>query len=120
MCNERGLVMFYERFERLCRERGYTPSGAVVAIGRSKNLAAKWKATNATPSAEVLRDLAKLFDVSVEYLIGKDDGMAARQEAFDRAEMRVLFDAAKGVPASKIYEVVAILERYKEENKVDP
>ena len=46
--------MFYERFERLCREHGYTPSGAVVAIGRSKNLAAKWKSTNATPSAEVL------------------------------------------------------------------
>jgi transcriptional regulator with XRE-family HTH domain len=109
--------MFYERFERLCREHGYTPSGAVLAIGRSKNLAAKWHSTNATPSAEVLRDLAKLFGVSVDYLLGKEDNMDARQEVFDRAEMRVLFDAAKGVPASKIYEVVAMLERYKEESQ---
>lgn len=112
--------MFYERFERLCRERGYTPSGAVVAIGRSKNLAAKWKATNATPSAEVLRDLAKLFDVSVEYLLGKDDGMAARQEMFDNVDMRVLFDAARGIPRSKLYETIAMLNKYKEENGIDP
>ena len=108
--------MFYERFERLCREHGYTPSGAVVAIGRSKNLAAKWKATNATPSAEVLHDLAKLFGVTVDFLLGKEDSMTARQQAFERADLRVLFDVAKDVPPSKVYEVVAILERYKEES----
>ena len=111
--------MFYERFEKLCREHGYTPSGAVIAIGRSKNLAAKWKSTNATPSAEVLRDLAKLFGVSVDYLLGKEDAMSARQEAFERTDLRILFDVAKDVPPSKVYEVVAILERYKEGNMND-
>lgn len=111
--------MFYSRFEKLCRENGYTPSGAVLAIGRSKNLAAKWKATNATPSAEVLRDLATLFGVSVDYLLGKEDNMGARQEAFERTDLRILFDLAKDAPPSRVYEVIAILERYKEGNRND-
>ena len=112
--------MFYQRFEELCRKNGYTPSGVCLAIGRSKNLAAKWKSTNATPSAEVLNQLAVFFDVSVDYLLGKTDAIAARQEAFERADLRILLDAAKDVPPSKVYEVVALLEKYKEENKYDP
>lgn len=111
--------MFLERFEELCRKNGLTPSGACVAIGRSKNLAAKWKSTNATPSAEVLKELADYFEVSVDYLIGKDDAIAARQEVFERADLRVLLDAARDVPPSKVYEVVALLERFKEGNNID-
>ena len=115
-------LMFYDVFEKLCRENGYTPSGACVAMGRSKNLAAKWKNTGANPSAEVLHEIANFFGVSVDYLLGKEkatggDGIEARQDAFDRTEMRVLFDAAKDVPASKIYEVVALLEKFKEESQ---
>jgi len=115
--------MFYERFEALCRKNGYTPSAACLAMGRSKNLAAKWKSTGSMPSAEVLNQIAEFFDVSVDYLLGKsdndaeDESIRARQEAFDRAEMRVLFDAARDVPASKIYEVVSMLEKYKEESQ---
>ena len=109
--------MFMERFERLCRENGQTPSGVCIAIGRSKNLAAKWKSTNATPSAEVLKELADYFGVTVDYLLGEEDTITARQEAFERADLRVLLNAAKDVPPSKVYEVVAILEKYKEGNK---
>lgn len=114
--------MFYERFEKLCRERGYTPSGAVLAIGRSKNLAAKWKNTGATPSAEVLNQLSELFDVSVDFLLGKEDAaaandsIAARQDVLDRPEMRILFDAAKDAPSSAILEAALGLMKLKETN----
>ena len=116
--------MFLERFEELCRKNGQTPSGVCIAIGRSKNLAAKWKSTNAMPSAEVLKELADYFGVSVDYLIGKTDGtlegdIAVRQEILDNVDMRVLFDAARGIPRSKLYETVAMLNKYKEENGID-
>lgn len=116
--------MFYERFEKMCREKGISPSGAVLAIGRSRNLAAKWKSTNATPSAEVMHDLSQFFGVSIDYLLCKtddpgNDSIAARQEVFDRAELKVLFDAARDVPASKIYEVASILLKFKEDNGID-
>lgn len=108
--------MFYERFEQLCRENGYTPSGAVLAMGRSKNLAAKWKSTGSMPSAEVLNEIAKFFDVSVDFLLGKDDPAKARQDVFDRPEMRILFDAAKDAPSSAILEAALALMKLKESN----
>ena len=116
--------MFLERFEELCRKNGYTPSGVCIAIGRSKNLAAKWKSTNSMPSAEVLNELATFFDVSIDYLLGNtdtvsDDDVAVRQEMLDNVDMRVLFDAARGIPRSKLYETIAMLNKYKEENGID-
>lgn len=116
--------MFYDRFEELCRKNGYTPSGACLAMGRSKNLAAKWKNTGATPSAEVLNQISNFFDVSIDYLLGNasgdlDDEVAVRQEIFDNVDMRVLFDAARGIPRSKLYETIAMLNKYKEDNGIE-
>lgn len=116
--------MFLERFEELCRKNGQTPSGVCIAIGRSKNLAAKWKSTNASPSAEVLKELADYFDVSVDYLLGKtgdmsEDEISVRQEMLDNVDMRVLFDAARGIPRSKLYETISMLNKYKEDNGID-
>lgn len=112
--------MFYERFEALCREHGYTPSGACVAMGRSKNLAAKWKNTGANPSAEVLNEIANFFGVTTDDLLGiGNQGNSiekARQELFENTEMRILFDAAQNVPAYKLYEVASQLMKWKEDN----
>ena len=116
--------MFMERFEELCKRYGYTPSGVMVALGRSRSLAAKWKATGATPSPEVLRELSDYFGVSVDYLLGKTDGtleddITVRQEMLDNVDMRVLFDAARGIPRSKLYETIAMLNKFKEDNGID-
>ena len=107
--------MFYDKFEALCHAHGYTPSGACVAMGRSRNLAAKWKSTKATPSMMVLKEIAAFFDVPVDSLLS-EDGVQTRQELLDSTEMQVLFDAARNVPAYKLYEVASQLMKWKEEN----
>lgn len=107
--------MFYDKFEELCRQNGYSPSGACVAMGRSRNLAAKWKSTRATPSMVVLKEIADFFDVPVESLLSEDP-IETRQNLLDSTEMKVLFDAAKNVPAYKLYEIAAQLMKWKEDN----
>ena len=109
--------MFYERFEKLCMEKGITPSKAVLSIGRSKNLAAKWKSTNATPSAEVLKELADYFGVPVGYFLGTtDDTTDTRQLIFENYGQRVLFDTSKGCPSSQLIEWASMIEKWKEDN----
>ena len=112
--------MFMERFEELCRKNGYTPSGVMVALGRSRSLAAKWKNTNATPSAEVLKELADFFGVTMDYLLGKEEMEDAttdpRQIIFDSYGHRVLFDVSKGCPESKLFEWASMIEKWKEES----
>lgn len=114
--------MFYEKFVSLCAEKGMSKQSVCAACGLSSAAWVRW-ANGSIPSAVSLKKLCDYLGVTTASML--DDSMEpeqisgtdARQQAFDRAEMRVLFDAAKDVPASKIYEVVAILEKYKEENR---
>ena len=70
--------------------------------------------------------LCEYFGIPIEQMYNSDSPIIpvdeeelARQEAFSNQEMRILFDAARNIPASKIYEVVAQLRKYKEENGID-
>ena|GEM_PF-271666 len=60
--------MFYDLFYDLCTQKKVTPSKACLDMGLSRSLAAKWKNTNATPSADVIAKIAAYFDVSTDYL----------------------------------------------------
>ena len=50
--------MFYDLFSNLCIKKGVSPSKACIDMGLSRSLAAKWKNTKATPSADVIAKIA--------------------------------------------------------------
>ena len=51
--------MFYENFDRICRERGTSASAAALAIGKAKNTAGGWKRNGTIPKEDELIALAK-------------------------------------------------------------
>ena len=117
--------MFYEKFLSMCAKKGVSKTAACVNAGLSENAWKRW-VDGSAPNSISMSKLAKYFGVTIKSMYdddmdpvttAEDESIRARQEAFDRAEMRVLFDAARDVPASKIYEVVAMLEKFKEESQ---
>lgn len=71
--NNRGDIVFYDRFVYLCKQKGVTPSRAALDAGISKSLVTKWKTNNVSdPSPEVLRKLATYFNLSLSELLGED------------------------------------------------
>jgi len=65
--------VFYDRFVYLCSQRGVSPSRAALDAGISKSLVTKWKSNNAKdPSPDVVRKLAKYFNVTVAELLGEE------------------------------------------------
>lgn len=64
--------MFYDLFCKLCSEKSISPTKASLEIGLSKSTATKWKNTGATPSGDTLNKIANYFNVSVDYLLGKE------------------------------------------------
>lgn len=89
----------------------------------------QWNTGSKNPSLSSLKKIAKYFDVPVEFLVigdasktikptdnDKPDSNYPQREEM-RQEMRILFDAAEGVPASAILEAAALLMRYKEKNQ---
>ncbi len=57
--------MFYENFERICKDNGTSPSAALVSIGKSRSLASAWKRNGTVPKSEELVELSKLLNCRV-------------------------------------------------------
>ena len=113
---------FYEKFLRLCEERGIPKQNACKAAGLSGNAWIRW-ASGSKPGAVSISKICSYFGVSVDSMV--DDSVdkpiasnsyASRQEVFDRPEMRILFDAAKDAPSSAILEAALKLMKFKEDN----
>lgn len=66
-------MAFYDVFERLCGEKGVTPTQVARDNGLTQQTVSHWKTRNSTPKAETVQKLADYFGVSVDYLLGKSD-----------------------------------------------
>lgn len=119
----------YENIKRLREMRGLSQDQLAEMVGyRDRSSIAKVESGRVDLTQSKIAAFAKALGVTLTQLMGieeeeeepteeEDESWRARQDAFDRTEMRVLFDAAKDVPASKIYEVVAMLEKFKEDSR---
>lgn len=60
--------MFYDKYIRLCTEKGISPSAAAVEIGLRKSNVTYWKTGRNNPTDATLLKIADYFGVTVEYL----------------------------------------------------
>jgi transcriptional regulator with XRE-family HTH domain len=65
----RTKELFYERLERLLKEKGFQQKDLAESCGISSNGISTWKVTGAIPRADIAIKMAKFLDVSTEYLI---------------------------------------------------
>lgn len=114
--------MFYDLFYELCVRKGVTPSKACLEMGLSRALAAKWKNTKATPSADTMSKISDYFGVSTDYLLGKEEQKEKPlingdeelteylEELRTRPEMKMLFKLTKGATKADVEKAVKIIE----------
>lgn len=69
--------MFYDIFERLCREKGVKPGRAADEIGISRATVTNWKKNGYSPRETVMRKVADYFDVSVDSLLNTPETQKA-------------------------------------------
>ena len=61
--------MFWERFEKLCKENSIKPTTLVKKIAKSSSNTTVWKTK--LPKTDKLIEIADYFNVSVDYLLGR-------------------------------------------------
>lgn len=66
--------MFYDCFEKLCKERDKTPAQVRKELGISQSTMGSWKSRGLTPNAGTLMQLADYFETTVDVLLGKTKG----------------------------------------------
>ena len=84
--------MFYDRYVKICKDHGVSPSRAAIDAGLSKSTVSKWKNTpDAEPNGAALKKLAEYFSISIADLLGdkEKNNPLDKPEPTER-EMRIL------------------------------
>lgn len=66
-------MLFPEKLKRLRENRGYTQQQLAKALNVSKNSVSHYELNISMPGLDVLLEISDLFDVSLDYLLGRTD-----------------------------------------------
>lgn len=94
--------MFWENFERICRQFGVSPSRVCKEIGMSENTASNWKTRGNTPKSEIIHKLAEYFNVAESYFY---TGQTAEPTDTSR-QRKTALDLVSQVPEEKLQRVI--------------
>ena len=95
--------MFYDRYVKICRDHGVSPSRAALDAGLSKSTVSKWKnAPDAAPTGAAIKKLTEYFNISIADLMGEDEkkNPPDRLEPTER-ERRILEALRSKTPAER-------------------
>ena len=90
--------MFYDKYARLCKQRGVSMSAAAMEAGLSKSLVTKWKVNKVdVPSPDVLKKLSVYFGMPVSELLEEDKKEQSTENDGLSENQRVLIEFAKSL-----------------------
>lgn len=82
--------MVFDRILDLMNARGIKKTAFASAIGVSYGNVGDWQSGRSSPSVEKLERIADYFDVTIDYLVGRDDRYPAPSE--DACELIRIYD----------------------------
>lgn len=92
---------FFKRLSTLCDMQGTNITSVVKRCGIATGAPTKWKLNDAIPNRTSLEKLARFFNVSVDYLLGAEEGEQSKGKWIP-----VLGRVAAGLPIEAIEDVV--------------
>ena len=98
--------MFWDIFVSLCTKNGTSPNGVAKKIGVSSGSITTWK-QGRMPHNNTILKIANYFDVSVDYLLGKEEKPTENDELSDQQKELIAF--ARSVPDDKAELVLKLL-----------
>ncbi|MBE7044677.1 MAG: helix-turn-helix transcriptional regulator [Ruminococcaceae bacterium] len=108
----------YEIFAKLLQLHGVTAYRVSKETGISQTTFSAWKNGISVPKQEKLEKIADYFDVSIDYLMGRDETVsdedlelnAYLEELRTRPEMKMLFSLTKNATKQEVERAVKVIE----------
>lgn len=101
--------VFCKRLTELREDRGWSKTDVAALLGKSLTSYANWEYGLRDPNTKVLSELAKLFSVSIDYLLGLTDNKIS-----DVAEQEFLSD----ISSSELKRWMLEMPNYPEEDLI--
>ncbi|MCK8826363.1 helix-turn-helix domain-containing protein [Natroniella acetigena] len=126
-------MSFGKRLKKLRKEKGLKQDDLAKMINKSKSTISSYESERRIPDINVVAELADLFHVDVDYLIGKTDVKRDKtdkirqalktnpelaeywEEVTKRETLQLMFDQAKDLPDEAIQDVIRIMMRIDKE-----
>ena len=93
--------MIAERIKELRQARGWTQADLARRLNITSNGVNSWEQGLSTPSPFSLVDLAKLFSVSTDYLLGMEPLHTVNVSGLDELDVAILAELADRLRKSK-------------------
>ena len=81
-----------DKIKQLREQMGYTQAELARKLKLTRSSINGWEMGLTVPSTPMVVELAKIFNVSTDYLLGLDDGASLRVEGLSKKEVAVLVD----------------------------
>lgn len=66
-------IMFDKRLKELRLQNGYTQKNLADLVGCDQSMIARWEKGECEPTASAIKNIALIFSVSADYLLGLED-----------------------------------------------
>ena len=112
-------MTFFERYEKLCIDKGYKPASqqAAEALGTTRGTISAWK-TSGSPN-EFLISIANVYHVSVDYLLGRTDDPTDYTAPDVTADQKTIAALQKASAADQVKATPTVLALYNQLDAVD-
>lgn len=101
-----------QRIEELCHAQNIKPVKLCPAIGVTIATYYAWYKNDTLPNTKSIRNMARLFNVSSDYLLGLSDVSNAQATSLPM-ELRMLLAAANGLSIEDIVDVIGYIDTVK-------
>lgn len=98
------MLVIAERIKELRQARGWTQADVARRLSITRNGVNSWEQGLSTPSPASLVDLARLFSVSTDYLLGVEPLATVNVTGLDERDVAILAELADRLRRSKMEE----------------
>ncbi|MCH5212679.1 MAG: helix-turn-helix transcriptional regulator [Oscillospiraceae bacterium] len=88
----RELFLFSEKIKQIREQLGITQAELSRKLGLTRSSVNSWEMGLSVPSTPYIIELAKLFDVSTDYLLGLEHGAVISVDGLSEKEVSILLD----------------------------
>ena len=83
--------MIADRIKFLREESGYTQAELARRLGITRSSVNAWEMGISVPSTQYIIDLAKIFSVSTDYLLGMDTSASIHLDRLTSEDMQIVY-----------------------------
>lgn len=87
--------MFWEIYVRLCQQKGESPNAVAKKLSITSGTVSGWKLGNRQPQNATLKKIAGYFNVSTDYLLGKETKTVLQDELHQLIDLLDIEDRAE-------------------------